>query len=369
VAIPSGLEQQWLEELGRFAEGTAVHCVASEQQARALVGLDGVALVPHRLLAAVRTDGVDMLVIDEAAYLCRDSQRTKASWSLRASATKALLLTGTPARRRTSDLGALVSFVLGDKRAFHGVPLGDDWAVRVGPLVQGADDHMALPASTRRLIVCRPAGAEAALIAASLSALTAARAELARAEAAGVPGKERNRLRYVAQAAFERARLAGTDPSAMSGELASLAALVTTPAKRQALLATCSDDVPTVVCCDSAVVATAVAATLQDAGLRAAALTGALSRDQQAATVAQLGSNLDVLVVASVGQQGWNLQAASRVVHYDVPLTVAAARQREGRVRRFGGSSSEAVCLVLEGAVDTDAAKAWASASPDAAGV
>jgi hypothetical protein len=369
VAIPAGLAGQWQKELKIFAPGTPVLTVNSEAEAASLTSVEGVVLVPHRLLSAVKPGSIEVLVIDEAAFLCRESQRTKACWRLRTHASKALLLTGTPARRRTSDLGALVAFVLGDPRAFHGVPLGNDWSVRVGPLVQGAEDSDALPAACRELVSCKPTSAEAALNAAALAALTSARAALAQAEAGGVPGKERNRLRYVAQAAFDRARLAATDPAGVGGELAQLAEMVTAPAKRQALVSLCSDGLTSVVCCDSVVVATSIAEVLQDAGISAAVLSGALNRSQQASLVGELGKSIQVLVVAAAGQQGWNLQAASRVIHYDVPLTAAVARQREGRVRRFGGSDSTAVCLLLEGAVDADAASAWASASPDFAGM
>jgi superfamily II DNA helicase RecQ len=262
-----------------------------------------------------------------------------------------------------------VAFVMGNRRAFQGVPLGVDWQDRVGPLVSGADDASVLPASTRRLIKCAPSPAEVALLASTALALTTARAELARAEATGAPGPDRNRLRHLAQVAFERARLAGTDPAGVTGDSSVLAQAVGSPSKRAALARLCADGAPTVVCCDSAIVAQAVAASLQDAGITAAALTGALTREAQSQTVQMLGNGLTVLVTASVGQMGWNLQAASRVVHYDVPLTPAAARQREGRVRRVGASASQAVCLLLTGAVDTDAALAWASSSVDEAGL
>ncbi len=380
VVIPSGLEHQWVTELSRFAPHTAVTVVRSAADAKLAVNvndpsvrtLSRAVLVPIRLLATPAFSAPDEhysnVVFDEAAYLCRDSLRTQAAWSVRNVARRVLLLTGTPARRKISDLGALVAYVLDDRRFFHGAPLQQDWAERVGPLVQGADDTAALPATTRQLLRCVPGPTESALLTTAMTALTAARAALAQAEALALPGKERNKLRYLAQAAFERARLAGTDPSGMTGDLAELAAHATS-AKRDALLQMCQDGTPTVVCCDSARVAEALSAFLHDGGITSAYITGSLGRDDQERAAASLGNSVNVLVVAAAGQQGWNLQAATRLVHYDVPLTAAVARQREGRVRRFGGRESVAVCLLLEGAVDTDSALAWASSKADSAGL
>lgn len=381
VVIPTGLESQWVAELSRFAPATKVTAVRSAPEvssalAAARAHEDSASptamLVPMRLISTPALVHPQTryanVVLDEAAYLCRDSLRTQSAWNLRALADRVLVLTGTPARRRTSDLGALVAYVLGDKRFFHGAPLQEDWSERVGPLVQGADDTSALPATSRRLVLCHPGPTEAALLTASMTALTAARASLARAEALGLPAKERNKLRYMAQAAFERARVAGTDPLGVTGDLAELAAQATS-AKREALLELCRDGTPTVVCCDSARIAEAVAAHLHDSGVPSAYITGSQDRDAQERAASALGNSVTVLVVASAGQQGWNLQAATRLVHYDVPLTVASARQREGRVRRFGGNDTEAVCLLLQGAVDTDAAAAWAAATADSTGI
>lgn len=370
VVAPAGLEVQWRAELTKFAPALAVVSLRRGEELIIPANKEAfVVITTPRSMDAVRLAHIDHLIIDEAAFLGRWSKQTSAAWDLRSKSAKTLLLTGTPARKKVADLGGLVSFVLNNRREFQGVPLGDDWQDRVGPLVSGVDDVSVLPASSRHLVRCSPSPAEVALLTSSALALTTARAELARAEAAGAAGAERNRLRYLAQAAFDRARLAGTDPAGVTGEGAALAVGIVAPSKRTALAQLCADGVTTVVCCDSAVIAQAVAAALQDSGVAAAALTGALSRDAQSRTAGMLGNGIDVLVTAAVGQMGWNLHAASRVVHYDVPLTAAAARQREGRVRRIGAASSTAVCLLLEGAVDTDAALAWAADSVDNSGL
>jgi superfamily II DNA/RNA helicase len=206
--------------------------------------------------------------------------------------------------------------------------------------------------------VVEPSKPEAVLIDAAGSALGAARARLAAAEAAR--SSDRHALRTAAMATFSRARAAATDAAAVTGELAPLAADVPLPAKRAALVGLCADGATTVVCCDSAVAAAAAAAHLEAAGVTVGLLTSDTPRARQGELAAALGGTVQVLVTARVGQLGWNLQAATRIVHYDVPLTAAEARQREGRARRIGGGHVDVVCLALAGGVDADAAAAWA---------
>jgi superfamily II DNA/RNA helicase len=262
-----------------------------------------------------------------------------------------------------------VALVLGDTKTFAGAPLREDWRDRVGPLVFETSSA-ALPAARRELIVCESSAPEQALLAAASAELLRARSELASSTASA---REVLRLRAHAHAAFERARVASTDPAGLTGSntpsIEQLAAAVTAPAKRSKLIELCSDGVPTVVCCDSSNVVGALVRHLEAAGVRSAALTGEMGQRAREAAVSGLGKTHDVLVVTKSGQLGWNIQHASRLVHYDVPLTAQAARQREGRVRRIGGSETHVLCLVLRGAVDFDAALSWASTAPDSTGV
>ena len=376
VVAPSGLHHQWVAELTRFAPSMSVKVASCRDDlswlASHLASGKGVAVISPRLLLDAPRVQVDALVVDEAAFLRSTSKQTRALREQRTLSRRALLLTGTPGERRTADVGALVAFVLGDHGFFAGAPLGADWRDRVGPLAFEAGEMPELPPATRELLMCQPASSEAALISAASEALAKARADLAAAEQAAAP--QTLRLRALAHHAFERARLAATDAGGITASLADdilqqLATRVTAPAKRAALAELCSDGVSTVVCCDSAVVATLAAEHLSFCGLRAAALTGDMSQPERERTVKALGVTLDVLVVSKAGQVGWNMQSASRLVHYDVPLTAQTARQREGRVRRLGGSSVRVVCLVLANAIDAEAAQSWAVDSPDRTGV
>lgn len=373
VVVPVGVIAQWERELAKFHPGADTLTARTESDLGALrehlAKPAAVALVPQRLAAKLPVVDVDALVVDEAAYLRSPSHQTQALREQRQRASRVLLLTGTPGERSTEDIGPLVAMVLGDLKTFAGAPLREDWRDRVGPLVFEASTS-SLPAVRRELLVCEPTAPERALIAAASAELLRARSELASSSG---PAREMLRLRAAAHTAFERARVAGTDAAGLVGtsasSLAQLATAVSAPAKRSKLVEVCSDGTPTVVCCDSAVVADALVRHLEAAGVRSAALTGEVGQRARVAAVAGLGSTHDVLVATKTGQLGWNIQHASRVVHYDVPLTAQAARQREGRVRRIGGSDTHVVCLALRGAVDYDAAVSWSKTAPDSTGV
>jgi superfamily II DNA or RNA helicase len=376
IVAPSGLHHQWVAELARFAPSATVKVIATKDDLRLLAShlttSRAVVVISPRLLLLAPRVQVDALVVDEAAFLRSSSKQTRALREQRAMARRTLLLTGTPGERRTADVGALVAFVLGDHSLFAGAPLGIDWRDRVGPLTFEAGEIPELPPATRELVLCQPSANEAALLAAASEALAKARAELAAAERAGT--LQVLRLRALAHHAFERARLAATDAVGISQActedlLQQLASRVPTPAKRTALVELCSDGVSTVVCCDSTVVAQMLAEHLSFCGVRAGALTGELTHAVKERTVKALGSTLDVLIVSKAGQTGWNMQSASRLIHYDVPLTAQTARQREGRVRRLGGSAVRVVCLALSGAIDAESAQSWAADSPDRTGV
>jgi superfamily II DNA or RNA helicase len=373
IVVPAGVMSQWERELAKFHPTADTLVVRSEAEIGSLqVHLTkptSVGLVSQRLASKLPALDVDALVIDEAAYLRSSSRQTQALREQRLHAQRLLLLTGTPGERSTEDIGPLVAMVLGDTRTFAGAPLREDWRDRVGPLVFETSSA-ALPSARRELIVCELSAPEQALLAAASAELLRARSELASSTASA---REVLRLRAHAHTAFERARVASTDAAGLTGvtppSIEQLAGAVTTPAKRSKLVELCSDGVPTVVCCDSSSVVSALVRHLEAVGVRSAALTGEMNQRAREAAVTGLGATHDVLVVTKAGQLGWNIQHASRLVHYDVPLTAQAARQREGRVRRIGGSETHVVCLVLRGAVDFDAALSWARTAPDSTGV
>lgn len=59
------------------------------------------------------------------------------------------------------------------------------------------------------------------------------------------------------------------------------------------------------------------------------------------------GKTNDILVMTSAGQYGLNIQAASVVIHYDQPFSIAELIQREGRAHRMGQKESVLVYNLL----------------------
>lgn len=70
-----------------------------------------------------------------------------------------------------------------------------------------------------------------------------------------------------------------------------------------------------------------------------------LSRAALLAAFAAEGDGPRVIIASDVAAEGLDLQAAARVVHYDLPWTAARLRQREGRAARLG--SRHAVVAVI----------------------
>lgn len=66
------------------------------------------------------------------------------------------------------------------------------------------------------------------------------------------------------------------------------------------------------------------------------------------------GCLLDVLVCASAGERGLDLQTAHRIVHYDLPWAPYGVIQRTGRVERIGADANRiAVAVpVMQGTID-----------------
>lgn len=86
------------------------------------------------------------------------------------------------------------------------------------------------------------------------------------------------------------------------------------------------------------------------ASSRESRIEGARVRSALEAVEAFRDSRIDLLVSTDLGAEGLNLQAAGRVVHYDLPWSPVRLDQRNGRSRRIGQrrSSIEAIVFVCE---------------------
>lgn len=357
VVCPVGVLSQWAVELAQFHPHAEVRvCSSAAEVAEAFESEPAVpfaVVAAHtavvRAVAAGCVPAVDDLVVDEAAFLRNRSKRTSACWELRRVAGRAMALTATPESVAVDDVGAVAAFALGEPDLFVAAPLsapGAPWPERLGPVLFGATEHIGvLPEAHHRVEVVPATHPEEHLVAVAQSCWRDARAA-ARA-AAGTARAGRTKVAEMAAASMLRA--AACDPSALGpsapAQVRTAAGQVEERPRRRRLAGIAADGVPTLVFCESATLATDLAAWLTGQGTAAAALVGSDPPRRRRDVVAAFGAQYTVLVCGPVGRLGLNLQVARRVVHFDVPATTAHARQREGRARRIGGGTVEVVFL------------------------
>lgn len=366
VVAPAALRDQWHRELSLFYPKAKIHrCTTLTDLADPADSGPHVFIVSYELatsgVAELIAVGADDLIVDEASFLARQSKRSFALWQLRRSVPLTLLLTGTPEVRSVDDVGRLVSFVLG-RESFSGAPLSKEhfapWRERVGPLLFGDTDETAagsLPALCRNVVAVTATDAELELLAQAASALDVARAQLSAAQSS----TERRDARLAVANAASQLRAVTADASAASRNLAVTAAAVGAHGSKRAWLrSTLADQVPTVCCVSSAAAAEAVASDLSEHGIRAVPFTAATTPTLRTKAARALGNDVDCVIVATSSHQGWDLPNARRVVHLDVPASMAEELQRSSRARRMSSQTAavEVVFLVFAGTVEHGAA-------------
>lgn len=388
VVAPTTLLEQWAAELGVFhptAHVALAHVEGDLSSLRAAWDRPGpvVALVAPGLIAkhpgTFAALPLDDLAIDEGTYLRTDSAQTRALWDVRRGARRAAVLTGTPDTGLPGTVEALVSFVAGRPALMAGGPpaaLAGLGAVELaGPWVfgQSADLAGVLPGATPRPTSV-PAGdyerALAQVASARVTALlagadtpakrrraaTSLRAELdgwrtgLACPAALLSGKSalaRQLRSHLGDAGLLPAHLADAPPT--------LAALLTgAPETAGVKVAWAAQWVagapeePSLVFSDSVPALEALAAALTSAGVRGVAvLSGKVRPPARARLVEQFtAGQLTVLLIASTGQLGLNLQAASRVAHLDIPATASSLTQRGARAARMGSAHTSVTVAV-----------------------
>lgn len=322
------------------------------------------------------------LVADEAVVLgvSTSTKQSKALWRLRQNAQVAVALTGTPIKKSINDLGALVAWVRGDRRMFYGRSLDTqfdlsndddlrDFLEAMGPILfrrdkSEIDDE--LPGVESQVMLLQPSPAEKALAHAARNELKRAYDELLTWLTVVAERNEGSEEHQRAKEALEAARhawlggttlarMAASDPAALvtaKGAGAALlasqgliaAATQTTGTKRAAVVADVVERVArgerVLIFTEFATVARGLVADLDAAGLRVGEVLGGGGRRRDRFVEQFQNGALDVLVATSAGERGLNLQAATTVVHYDLPWTPQSIIQRMGRAERMGSTNS-----------------------------
>lgn len=377
VAAP-GLLPQWRTELATFHPQAQVVTLGdpdvtlSGQACPLVVLTTPAALVAHvdQVLAWAPHD----VAVDEGTWLRSDSDQTRAAHAVRARAVRAVVLSGTPASGAVRTTEAMVDFVLGepvatlppDPALTHLSPLD-----RCGPWVFGhtTDVSAALPPTRVQVhdLALSPVERtieEVAVLKVSATLAVAARSQAAARRAAvtlrtdidlwrtllACPAAVLTSSSALAADVRTRWRTAGLLPAPDPVDVRTVVDVLAQEPQwvgskvtwlLEAVAQLVSEGGQVLVFADSTVAVNVTAHALRAAGVSVGVVSGQVRPAMRQALVEQFTAGaLPVLCVAGVGQLGLNLQAATAIVHLDVPASAASATQRVGRAARMGSQES-----------------------------
>lgn len=368
VAVPVGLRDQWALELAKFFPEARNVLVASEADAEELgeelAGTDGpvTVIVSHdgagRYLEHLLKEEWDDMAVDEATILrSTTTKRAQALWQLRGRAKRATALTGTPVEKSLGDLVHLAAWALGDQELLsHEEGDEEDVLRRLGAYVfrrTTREISAELPEVEVVVHHLTPTRDEQQLLNLAIEHVEELLEEAERLRRAG-KAKEASKQRPLLLAALNVARMAATDPSAVASSGAGAADRLRTDAlvrgvavggAKRKWLSDLTRDVSeaggrVLACTDYPAAATSLAAAAEAAGIRCGALTGSqppVVRTGLAAAFTQ--GELELLTLSGAGRQGLNLQAATDIVHLDIPGSRTQLQQRTARAVRLGGKN------------------------------
>lgn len=349
VVVPSGLTQQWQEELERkFSLPTAIATKGEWDTGNhhPVVIASLAAARREPLKSALTRKPWDAVIMDEAHRL--RNRRSASGRLARALSTRyLLLLTATPVENRLQDLYELVSLaapgLLGTPAQFRAQHGSGDPAepLNVAKLRartrevmirhRRSEVSLLLPQRLAETVLVTPSAGEAGLytdIAARI------RKEARRATPSG-----RLTLRSLA-------RLAGSSPAAVAptlakvgwGDLAQRAASITAPGKAAVLAAHLRRALPEKVLVFTAFRQTlnALASAMERQGIPAAVYHGSLARPDKEKAIAAFRDDVPVLLSTESAGEGRNLQFCHMMVNVDLPWNPMQIEQRLGRLHRVG---------------------------------
>ena len=364
IVVPASLISQWRTQLVAFHPTSAV-CVVDSRTTSEDYNDSTVVICSYETAvkhaAELTRITFDDIVIDEAHVLRGSSKRTTVLHALRKTASRALLLTGTPDYASRDDVALLVSYVLGEP-VFKTTPLStsylSSWQDRVGPLLQTKELESlgALPELKRSVVLLEQTRSEEALYSSAAQVLDVARAALSTA----VKPRDKSIARLALASATAQLRdtlgdaCGATSPSLAELQLEALKE----PTKRRYLKEILADGVPTVVCVSAARSAKSIATYLDQNGIRAVDITSSHTPKRRQQLVTQLAVTTQVLVVSAASSQGWDIPQARRVIHVDMPLSKADEIQRSSRARRVSSDPGAIDVVFLAFKNSTEAATA-----------
>lgn len=362
VLTPPALVSQWEEEMqDKFGldfvthedpEFRALGAAAWERFDRVIASLHTAKSAGNS--AAIHRLAYDLIIVDEAHHL---RNRATVNWKFvnEVKSKYLLLLTATPAQNNLDELFNLITLLspgqLKTPSAFRRefVERGDPRKPKnrtklrellMDVMVRNTRSQVSIALPPRRAFTLR------VRLSPGERALYDAVTRFVRSEYHG-----RSTERFIAHtlqaevgssAQALRATLASMvprDPNRCSAleALCDQAAAVTASAKAEALLKTLSQwSEKVLVFTKYRETQQFVLKALEQAGVPAAAFSGAMSASQKDEQVAAFARDRQVLVSTDVGSEGRNLQFCHTLVNYDLPWNPMKIEQRVGRVHRIG---------------------------------
>lgn len=378
VVASKGLHEQWFSELSHWASGLEVLKMDSSESLCEALGVESSAsrvfIISPELVSNIDFDSCAFsfqeLVVDEARSVSAGSKLNRALTALRSRASRAMVLTGTPAERDLSEVAQLASLARSDTRLLCDVTKGSYDPARLGPIFfdrSTSSSDAPIPrvdVSFDDLIFSPP---ERVLYEEFLQELSLRRDALISARQRK-DGRSANSARISLVSTLNLMRACLSDPSSLlqsSSPFASslvarsLVAPAAASSVRRAegvsLVKSLAPAGPVLAFSDFVPTCEAFAFAAQSSGLRASALTGSQDPFERTLLCASFESGeLDLLVVAASAQRGLNLQAARSIVHLDLPLTSVLVTQRTGRAVRIGSRHESVSAHVLSYADTSD---------------
>lgn len=338
-------------------------------------------------------------IVDEAETLRGvSSKAAKGCWAIRNNSDIAVVLTGTPINRGVDDLGRLIMFARNDNTLFDGgrggkklsvaFDLGNDddlqrFTDAIGPVLYRrtkSEFTGDIPTIHPTVVMLDPRPEELALDAGARGELKRVFDELVTlteaAKAADPDDEEYAELVDALKSArgawlggTTLARQAASDPAALIGSESGAAQLLAAQGlieaanaqpgtKRVRAIADITERIlngeKVLVFTEFSTVARGLITDLDAAGIRVGEVlgSGGAKRDRMVAEF-QSGA-LDVLVCTSSAEKGLNLQAATTIVHYDLPWTPKGVIQRTGRAQRLASEHTElnVVFYIMKGTIE-----------------
>jgi SNF2 family DNA or RNA helicase len=379
VLAPASNKYGWKEEIEKWAPGEAISVIDGSPEGRAALWKAPAKwfIVNYELLLrpadlSEMRRGFDAIICDEATRISNHQAKTVVALKT-VPAAKRIAMTGTPISNRPSDVWSIVDWLhpglLGTWSQFlEAYAVFDDWGER-GKVV-GFKDLTGLAAKLRPVMLRRTKEevlkelpkktVQDVLFDMSKDewkVYDAVRANiLGDLDAAAMGGIDRRSLSESMVKMLRLKQVTGSTALIGDGSAGSTKLLVMKERLDEAL----AGGEKVIVFTQFAEMAKLISALLERSEIGHRMIYGDVAHEDRQRYVNEFNDDpeVKVMVMTEAGAYGLNLQAASVVIHYDLPWSIAKTLQREDRAHRMGQEKPVTVLtLCARGTIDEYVAK------------